>query len=166
MTICSSSYHILFKSCQCEKNNCCLLFCRWSSCEIKSSLASSCWLQFVEAWCWTLSNGCLARGSARVPCTTAWLGGMLEKACFFRSQFWVFFGTPMGSTCWKWVFWWKSKKHLEKHPPGTWEKMSPVPLFFYSPPPGATLESQKNELIIYCLVYPPAWGVPGGYLGG
>ena len=42
---------------------------------------------------------CLARGSARVPCTTAWLGGMLEKACFFRSQFWVFFGTPMGSTC-------------------------------------------------------------------
>ena len=42
---------------------------------------------------------CLARGSARVPCTTAWVGGMLEKACFFRSQFWVFFGTPMRSTC-------------------------------------------------------------------
>ena len=40
--------------------------------------------------------------------------------------------------------------------------MSPVPLFSYSPPPGATLESRKNELIIYCLVYPP-WG---GYLGG
>jgi hypothetical protein len=44
--------------------------------------------------------------------------------------------------------------------------MSPVPLFFYSPPPGATLESQKNELIIYCLVYPPAWGVPGVPGGG
>ena len=37
--------------------------------------------------------------------------------------------------------------------------MSPVPLFSYSPPPGATLESRKNELIIYCLVVP--W--PGGY---
>src|ERR1700679_2970854 len=35
--------------------------------------------------------------------------------------------------------------------------MSPVPLFCHSPPPGATLESRKNELIIYCLVYPP-WG--------
>src|ERR1700677_822517 len=44
--------------------------------------------------------------------------------------------------------------------------MSPVPLFCHSPPPGATLESRKNELIIYCLVYPPPWGGTFGLLGG
>src|ERR1700677_2582882 len=44
--------------------------------------------------------------------------------------------------------------------------MSPVPLFCHSPPPGATLESRKNELIIYCLVYPPRGGGTFGPLGG
>src|SRR5271154_6142925 len=44
--------------------------------------------------------------------------------------------------------------------------MSPVPLFCHSPPPGATLESQKNELIIYCLVYPPLGGVLLASWGG
>src|ERR1700677_1039353 len=44
--------------------------------------------------------------------------------------------------------------------------MSPVPLFCHSPPPGATLESRKNELIIYCLVYPPLGGGTFGLLGG
>src|ERR1700677_1756138 len=44
--------------------------------------------------------------------------------------------------------------------------MSPVPLFCHSPPPGATLESRKNELIIYCLVYPPPGGGTFGLLGG
>src|ERR1700677_4284176 len=44
--------------------------------------------------------------------------------------------------------------------------MSPVPLFCHSPPPGATLESRKNELIIYCLVYPPLGGVLLASWGG
>src|SRR5271155_681263 len=44
--------------------------------------------------------------------------------------------------------------------------MSPVPLFCHSPPPGATLESRKNELIIYCLVYPPWGGVILASWGG
>ena len=129
-----ASYHIFFKSCQCEKNNCCLLFCRWSSCEIKSSLASSCWLQFVEAWCWTLSNGCLARVSARMQHTTAWLGVCSKKSVFFGVDFECFLETL-------WVvpaengFFGESRKSISKNTHRGREKKCPRYPFFSTAPP-------------------------------